>query len=458
MRSPLRSGLALAVLLAGSSWAAAQTKVDEKKIAELEKKVAILEGKLREQVAKLRESYRTLDRELSDARKIDDGARMVAEVTRVIEPPLREARSLLAKPTAANRAKALAAVRKGIPEALGKVEMKPLLLLQDYLVPRLLGMLQDAQALQTTLGRTDEDLARQVIQDVIADATPFHERWNAHLAESLKSVGAYRKAFKEVEDAKNDLMVARDPLLAFQIGAPPGFARVPGGAYTVPFTEGFIGTGARKREKSVVLPRDLYIGLREITVQEYDEWLKSLTEEERKRHLPKDAAGKELWPKPPGAPMPIPEATTLANPVTGVTFQSAMTYAAAHGARLPTEEEWAAAAAGPDKRKYPWGDEWEANRCNDRESGAGALKPAGSYPEGRGAFGHFDLAGNAAEWVMTYESGKSVEAEKIEDQNVAVRGGSFMSAKKDVACGWVWLKRSMFDQDVETGFRLARDP
>ena len=115
-------------------------------------------------------------------------------------------------------------------------------------------------------------------------------------------------------------------------------------------------------------------------------------------------------------------------------------------------------AAGKELRVYPWGDEYESERCNDREAAIDDTAPVGSHPKGRGPFGHYDAAGNVAEWVLTYENGKAVDPAAIDDDgNVIVRGGSFKESKKDVQTGWVWVKRAIFDRDITTGFRLAKD-
>ena len=83
-----------------------------------------------------------------------------------------------------------------------------------------------------------------------------------------------------------------------------------------------------------------------------------------------------------------------------VTWYEAEAYARWRGGRLPTEAEWEFAARGPSSSRYPWGEEFDAARCNVVES-RGA-KPVGSYPSGVSWVGAHDMAGNAMEWVSDW--------------------------------------------------------
>jgi formylglycine-generating enzyme required for sulfatase activity len=95
------------------------------------------------------------------------------------------------------------------------------------------------------------------------------------------------------------------------------------------------------------------------------------------------------------------------HPIDVVTWDDAIAYAAwltrVSGTvwRLATEAEWEKAARGMDGRIYPWGDPFDATKCNSADGGQGGTTHVGSYPTGASPYGAQDMAGNVWEWTSS---------------------------------------------------------
>lgn len=94
-------------------------------------------------------------------------------------------------------------------------------------------------------------------------------------------------------------------------------------------------------------------------------------------------------------------------PVVGISWYEAVAYCkwlsakSSKAYRLPSEAEWEKAARGTDGRVYPWGDNWDTSRCNNRESGPGCTTLVGQYPLGDSPYGVSDMVGQVWEWCSS---------------------------------------------------------
>jgi formylglycine-generating enzyme required for sulfatase activity len=153
-------------------------------------------------------------------------------------------------------------------------------------------------------------------------------------------------------------------------------------------------------------------------------------------------------------------------PVIGVSWYEAYAYcqwlseATGRDYRLPSEAQWEKAARGTDGRLYPWGDAFDASRCNARPSGLERTMPVGSYsPAGDSPYGCVDMAGNVSEWTMSkfrpypYNLGDGSDDPEGDAERVT-RGGSWHSPVLRVRVTSRGYNDPWFT-DNDVGFRCA---
>ena len=128
--------------------------------------------------------------------------------------------------------------------------------------------------------------------------------------------------------------------------------------------------------------------------------------------------------------------------------------------RLPTEAEWEKAARGEYGKEYPWGDEFDATKCNTRESGIGGTTPVGKYsPQGDSPYSVADMSGNVWEWCQSkyipypYDAKDGREHLQGDDSRV-LRGGSF-DLSQGFARGAYRYRDHPHDRSSSLGFRVV---
>ena len=201
-----------------------------------------------------------------------------------------------------------------------------------------------------------------------------------------------------------------------------------------------------KRPQNLDMPR-FYMERYPVTNAQFQDFLKA------SKYRPQDGSNfLKHWKdgKPP--------AGLEKHPVVWVSPEDARAYAAWAGKRLPTEAEWQFAAQGTDGRKFPWGNEMEPDRCNDRLN---LTTPVDAYPAGASPFGVMDLVGNV--WQLTgdlYDNGVYTYT--------IIRGGSHYAPETSVwyvKSGPLAVDRVQIhllvapglDRSATVGFRCVRD-
>ena len=211
---------------------------------------------------------------------------------------------------------------------------------------------------------------------------------------------------------------------------------------------------------------DVALGRYPVTVREYEDFVRS-DGYLRERWWWEWWAirEKEGWTEPDEWERQLEHPT---RPVTGVSWYEAEAYCAWRAElagmafRLPTEDEWEAAARHPDG-PYPWGgtDREEPDpgqHGNYERSDIDAPTPVGLFPTGVGRGGHLDLAGNVLEWCAEVEATDEREWDERERSQVrALRGGGFWDDAVGLRSAVRNGSRAGRRRD-DVGFRVALSP
>lgn len=155
-------------------------------------------------------------------------------------------------------------------------------------------------------------------------------------------------------------------------------------------------------------------------------------------------------------------------PVVNINWQEASDYCTWVGKRLPTEEEWEAAARGGDSKVFVWGNDWQGLKLNHGKGNEEAIDGSDGYEEmapvgtelGIGPYGNLNMAGNVSEWTASeyaaYPGNDKYSDPMFNKGNVVARGGSYFDGRANSRITMRIAVSSNSDYS-DIGFRCARD-
>ncbi len=100
---------------------------------------------------------------------------------------------------------------------------------------------------------------------------------------------------------------------------------------------------------------------------------------------------------------------------------------------LPTERQWQRAAQGDDGRRFPWGNQFDAQYCNTKECGLHQTVPVTQFPAGASPYGVMDMVGNVWEWCVNGGHALDDLAASSQRQQI-IKGGSFIRSRAQAQC------------------------
>jgi iron(II)-dependent oxidoreductase len=146
-------------------------------------------------------------------------------------------------------------------------------------------------------------------------------------------------------------------------------------------------------------------------------------------------------------------------PVTGVNFADAQAFCGARypGGRLPTEEQWEAAARGREGFRFPWGNVLDPAGANTASQRQNRPVTVGSFPRGATPSGVLDLIGNVWEWTASsmrgYPGGANLPDSLLRFR--VIRGGAFNTPDTIATASVRGYLPPAGERYTQTGFRCV---
>ena len=236
-------------------------------------------------------------------------------------------------------------------------------------------------------------------------------------------------------------------------GIPEGMMFVPGGTF---ICGGEPPSIYREHQRTL---SSFFIKKHEVTVAEYLEFWKSLSEAKQKTltmsrlRFSKDHQEQDAWN---AEGIILDDRLQPEYPVVGISYEAAALYcewkSRQTGAtiRLPTEFEWEKAARGVDGRTYPWGYAFDASEnlalTLDNEKGKERYPfwaPSGKFNRDISVYNVTDMGGNTREYASS------------DNGDCQIRGGSAFTPSSFLRCASISSDTTVVPSDV--GFRYVRE-
>lgn len=231
---------------------------------------------------------------------------------------------------------------------------------------------------------------------------------------------------------------------------------IPAGEVTIGVNEKTDLTSGNEVDSQIIYVNAFYIDKYEVTNRQYAKFLS-----ETGHRKPK------FWDNP--------TLNASDQPVVGVNWEDAETYAKWAGKRLPTDIEWEKAARSIEGHLYPWGDEYDASLGNFNDDGkmdgnldgyAMETAPVGSFGKGISPYGLHDMSGNVWEWVTSVldddvieEYTAKINSELTNGKVYTIRGGSWTNGPGDTRTTVFYIYPAQCsDHSSSVGFRCAKTP